>query len=168
MSGAAPDKRPAYEPAARLLTPTGYDPRMPRPTSTVAGAVLVLLGVVAQAVVYAGLAAGWPGIVADAAGIEVGSAVAQAALWVVLGVGGAVLAVEVVFAVLIYRGHNGPRVLVMVFTVFSIGTTFTAWWVQGQEITLQGTFVSLSLDILLLLALSSRSAAAYARRTERR
>ena len=39
---------------------------------------------------------------------------------------------------------------------------------MGEEITLEGTFVSLSLDILVLLALSSRSAAAYARRNERR
>ena len=42
----APDKRPAFEPAARLLKPTAYDPAMQRPTSTVAGAVLVLLRVV--------------------------------------------------------------------------------------------------------------------------
>ena len=43
-----------------------------------------------------------------------------------------------------------------------------AWWAQGQEITLQSTFLSLSLDILILLALSSQSAAAYARRGEKR
>ena len=42
------------------------------------------------------------------------------------------------------------------------------WWAQGQEITINGALLSLSLDILVLLALSSRSAAAYARRNERR
>jgi hypothetical protein len=56
----------------------------------------------------------------------------------------------------------------MIIAVGSISTSFFAWWVQGQEITLDSTFVSLSLDILVLLALSSRSAAAYARRNERR
>jgi hypothetical protein len=50
----------------------------------------------------------------------------------------------------------------------SISASFVAWWAQGQEIEIQGTFLSLSLDILLLLALSSRSAAAYARRYEQR
>lgn len=166
--GPVPDKRPAYEPAARLLTPPGYDPRMPRPAATVAGAVLVLLGVVAQAIVYWGLATGWQDLVGDVVGMEIGPDAAQAALWLVLGIGGLGLVIEIVLALLIYRGHNWPRVLVMVISVFSIGTSFTAWWAQGQEITIQGTFVSLSLDILLLLALSSRSAARYARRTERR
>ncbi len=71
-------------------------------------------------------------------------------------------------AILIYRGHNWPRVIVMLIAVFSICSAFTAWWALGEEIRLEGTFVSLSLDILLLLALSSRSAAAYARRNERR
>jgi hypothetical protein len=56
----------------------------------------------------------------------------------------------------------------MLIAVLSISTSFTAWWAQGQEIEIAGTFVSLSIDILLLLALSSRSAAAYARRNERR
>ena len=32
-----PHKRPAFEPAARLLKPIGYDPEMQRPPSTVAG-----------------------------------------------------------------------------------------------------------------------------------
>jgi predicted membrane chloride channel (bestrophin family) len=59
-------------------------------------------------------------------------------------------------------------VLVMLFSVFSITTSFTAWWVAGEEIKIETTFLSLSLDILVLLALSSRSAAAYARRKERR
>ncbi|WP_312677807.1 hypothetical protein [Microbacterium sp.] len=56
----------------------------------------------------------------------------------------------------------------MVFSTLSIVSSFVAWWAQGQEITLQSTFLSLSLDILILLALSSQSAAAYARRGEKR
>ena len=59
-------------------------------------------------------------------------------------------------------GRNWARVVVMVFSTLSIASSFVAWWAQGQEITLQSTFLSLSLDILILLAVSSQSAAAYA------
>ncbi|WP_448261983.1 hypothetical protein [Microbacterium aurum] len=51
----------------------------------------------------------------------------------------------------------------------SLTETFhVGWWAQGPEITLQSTLLSLSLDILILLALSSQSAAAYVRRGEKR
>ena len=46
-------------------------------------------------------------------------------------------------------------------------TAFVSWWVRDQEITLQTTLLSLAVDILVLLALSSRSTAAYARRREK-
>ncbi len=85
----------------------------------------------------------------------------------VLAIGGVFLAIDAVLAILIYRGRNWPRVIVMLISVISIISSFVAWWAVGEEITLAGTFLSLSLDILVLLALSSRSAAAYARRNER-
>lgn len=167
-----PHKRPAYEPAARLLTPTGYDPGMKRPASTVAGAALVLLRVVAGIVVLAGIAAGWDSLLDDADslldGFDPSPEGAQAALWFVLAAGGTVLAIDLLLAVFVFLGRNWARVIVMVIAVMSISTTFFAWWAQGQEIEIHGTFFSLSIDILLLLALSSRSAAAYARRKERR
>ena len=54
----------------------------------------------------------------------------------------------------------------MLVAVFDISTTFVAWSVRGQEITLSGTIYSLAIDILILLALSSQAAAGYARRHE--
>jgi hypothetical protein len=51
--------------------------------------------------------------------------------------------------------------------VLSISTAFTGWWAQGQDIRVGTTLVTLALDILILLALSSRSAAAYAHRRRR-
>ncbi|WP_447587649.1 hypothetical protein [Microbacterium lacticum] len=54
-----------------------------------------------------------------------------------------------------------------VVTAISISTAFVSWWARDQEITLQTTLLSLAVDILVLLALSSRSAAAYARRAEK-
>lgn len=166
-----PTKRPAFEPAERLLRPTGYDPDMPRPITTVAGAVLVLLRVLSGILILVALTVGWDSFAADLEvgtdGADMSSDVSRLALTVVLVGGTAVLIVDALLGLLTFRGLNWARVVVMLISVFSISTTFTAWWVQGQEITLDGTFVSLSLDILILLALSSRSAAAYARRKER-
>ncbi|GAA5086863.1 hypothetical protein GCM10025760_07250 [Microbacterium yannicii] len=168
----APQKRAAYEPAARLLKPPRYDPHMKRPISTIAGAALILLRVLAGVAVLVGIAAGWNDILADPdsvlEGFDPSPEGTQAALWLVLGTGAVVLLLDLALAFLVYRGINWARVVVMLISVLSISTSFTAWWAQGQEIEIDGTYVSLSLDILVLLALSSRSAAAYARRNERR
>ncbi|WP_194396744.1 hypothetical protein [Microbacterium atlanticum] len=167
-----PQKRPAFEPPGRLLKPTGYDPDMRRPPTIVAGTALVLLRVLAGIVVLGGLALGWDDLIDDPGamldGFDPSPEGAQAALWLVLAAGGTVLLIDMLLAILVYRGRNWARVIVMVIAAGSISTSFFAWWAQGQEITLDSTFVSLSLDILVLLALSSRSAAAYARRNERR
>ncbi|MCW3493177.1 hypothetical protein [Microbacterium sp. SSM24] len=166
-----PGKRPAFEPAARLLTPTGYDPDMRRPASIVAGTALVLLSVLAGCLVLVGVALTWDTLVAgpdvDLEGFEATPDGRTTGLIVVLAVAGATLVFDLVLAVFVYLGRNWARVIVMLFAVLRISTTFVAWWAQGQEITLGTTFISLAVDILLLLALSSRSAAAYARRNER-
>ncbi|GAA5196203.1 hypothetical protein [Microbacterium jejuense] len=170
-----PLKRPAYEPAARLLRPVHHDPDMPRPASTIAGGVLVLLRAVAGLLVGGAIAALWRDILADPdmqlalEGVDAADAdMRQTALWIVVGIVLASVALDVLFAVFVLRGSNLARVAVMVLSVMSISTTFVAWWVQGQEIRVDETFVPLALDILVLLALSSRSAAAYARRNETR
>lgn len=170
MSG-TPEKRPAYEPAARLLTPTGYDPGMARPIAIYAGVGLVLLRVLAGIVAVIGIAFGWSGIVAELEtsvdGFDSTSAAADTAKWVLISVAAAFVLLDALFAYFVYRGLNWARVLIMIVSTISIVTSFVSWWAQGQEITLQSTFVSLSLDILILLAFSSRGAAAYARRNER-
>jgi hypothetical protein len=56
----------------------------------------------------------------------------------------------------------------MTFSAISITGSFIQWWTGNQVITITGSLLTLGLDILILLALSSRSAAAYARRNERR
>jgi hypothetical protein len=171
-----PDKRPAYEPGAGLAAPVPPDPAMRRPASTVAGAVLVLLRAAAGVLWIAAFSFGWSAWVQDVAGAFSGDAsetsavpsqTTAAVLAIVVGVVGAGVVVEAVLGVLILRGVNGPRVLVMVFSVLSISTAFVGWWAQGQQIRIGTTFLTLSLDILILLALSSRSAAAYARRRRR-
>ena len=165
-----PAKRAAYEPAARLVQPTPYDPRMKRPASTVTGAVLVLLRVVTGVVVLVTtLTGGTPDQpLAQMVGIQADDDTAAIGLGVYTAVVAASLAVQAVLGVAILFGRNAPRVWVMLFAVASISTAFAGWWWQGQEIRISGTLLSVALDVLILLALSSRSASAYARRNERR
>jgi uncharacterized membrane protein len=146
---------------------------MPRPAAISAGAGLVMLRVVAGFLWLAALALNW-GDIAHSVEVELGEDVKLTedaktiGLALILAVGGVATFLEGVLAVLIYRGHNWARVLVMLYAVVSISAAFTTWWVGGQDIRVETTLVTLSLDILVLLALSSRQAAAYARRKQRR
>ncbi|MDQ1129536.1 hypothetical protein [Microbacterium sp. SORGH_AS_0888] len=165
-------KRAAFESPARLARPLAYDPAMARPATTVAGAVLVLLRVAAGVASMIGLTTIWPelarGLDIALDGVTFTPDVVLLGIGAVWGIAGSVLLLEVALAILVLRGHNWPRVLIMLSAVGSISGTFVSWWVRGQEIRLHTTLVTLALDILILLALSSRSAAAYARRNERR
>ncbi len=168
-----PEKRPAFESPGDLVRPVGYDPDMPRPAAISAGAGLVMLRVIAGLLWLAALALNW-GDIAHSIEIDLGDDVKLTddvktiGLVLILGIGGVATLLEGVLAVLIYRGHNWARVLVMLYAVVSISAAFTTWWVGGQDIRIETTLFTLSLDILVLLALSSRQAAAYARRKQRR
>lgn len=165
-----PQKRPAFEPPQRLLQPVHGDREMKRPASTVAGALLVLLSVLAGVGLLVELALNWnsgaDSVASLGAGLGLEPEDMAAGLTTVLVAGGIVLLIEAILGVLIFFGRNWPRVLVMVFAALAISSAFTAWWAQGQEITLKTSLVSVAFDILVLLALSSRSAAAYARRNQ--
>lgn len=172
-AGRTPEKRPAFESPGNLVRPVGVDPNMPRPAAISAGAGLVMLRVVAGLLWLVALALNWDDI-AHAVEVELGDDLKLTddaktiGLALILTVGGIATLLEGVLAVLIYRGHNWARVLVMLYAVVSISAAFTTWWVGGQDIRIETTLVTLSLDILVLLALSSRQAAAYARRRQRR
>lgn len=164
-------KRPAFEPAERLLEPTGYDPQMKRPATIVAGTLLILLGVVAGVLWVISSAVVWPEWIGELAalvgGDEVPQRVESNAFLAFTGVAAALLAVEAGLAVFVFTGHNWARVIVMVLATLTICSAFARWWAEG-ELEVNTTIVSLGIDILILLALSSRSAAAYARRKQRR
>ena len=172
MSQERPQKRPAFEPPALLVQPVAGDPHMKRPAATVAGSVLVILRVLSGVLWLLALTISWNDF-ADSLDLSVDGVPPDPAdliwllgvLWVLVGVG---LLVELGLAVLILRGYNAPRVIVMVFSTFSIGSAFALWWAQEQEIHVGATLLNVAFDILVLLALSSRCAAAYARRNERR
>ncbi|MGC0369393.1 hypothetical protein [Microbacterium sp. SLBN-111] len=173
MSERHPAKRAAFEPIA---APVARDPAMRRPIATVAGGVLVLLRALSGIVWGVAVAFDLPPWLQAVAGAADGSGAESGLTLSDLGVGaglffgllGVIALVQGVFGILLLRGSNVARVIVMLVSTSSIVTAFVGWWELGQEITVGTTLVTVSLDILVLLALSSRDAAAYARRNERR
>jgi hypothetical protein len=169
-----PEKRPAFEPAALLAEPGRPDPGMARPGATVAGAMLTLLRAASGVLWMVSVALGWDALTASltvddgVGGPPLTTDVSHLALVVILCGMGFLVVIDVVLAFLILRGWNWPRVFVMFVSVVSICSSFFSWWFQGEDLKLDTTLLSLALDILVLLALSSRGAAAYARRNDRR
>ena len=162
------EKRPAFEPPALLAEPDAAPATMRRPAATVFGALLVVLRVIAGVVWLASLALQWDRILRDDLHIEIeGASEAEAAEMVlvfILVFGGVILAIDLGLAVLVYFGNNAARLAVMIVATLSITLAATDYFTGGEDITLRTTLITLALDILVLLALSSRAARAYARR----
>lgn len=162
-------KRPAFEPPSELVAPVVPPPDMRRPAATTFGALLVVCRVVAGAVWLLVLALEWERLLRDDFDLEFDPGSEEAAttgalLAVIVGVGCAVLAIDLMLAVLVYRGNNAARLAVMIFATISIIVAAIDYFGEGTDITIRTTLVTLALDILVLLALSSRAARAYARR----
>ncbi|GAA1839864.1 hypothetical protein [Agromyces salentinus] len=164
-----PRKRAAFESPAVLAEREAAPPTMRRPIATSLGAVLVMLRVVAGVIWMVAFALSWRPVLSDEFGVEVvpGSEDDQTltlVLVVILVVAGLGLLVVALFGLAVYRGSNVARLLVMTFTTFSITAAAVDYFTGGEEITVRTTLLTLSLDILVMLALSSRAARAYARR----
>ncbi|MET0784997.1 MAG: LssY C-terminal domain-containing protein [Leifsonia flava] len=164
------EKRAAFESSLDLARPVAAAPTAKRPSTITMGAVLIVLRVIGGSAWLVQLATEWDGIVndvtvdvdgvdpADVPGIE------HLLLWVIVGIGVLVLVVELSVVLLVYRGVNWARMLVLVFATLGIVVAAVDVAAGGEGITLRTTLITLSLDILVLLALSSRSARAYSRR----
>ncbi|MBN9216040.1 MAG: hypothetical protein ABS62_10675 [Microbacterium sp. SCN 70-200] len=164
-----PDKRMSYEAAGKLLEPTGYNPRMPRPAAIVAGAALVLARAIIGTLAGLGTFGAWDGTLRNAGTVvdmlvAVLSDLFGSVTVAVIAVGLTGLAISVG----LFLGWNAVRVLVMVAAVVDICVSFASWLAHGGAFELFGDKTAVAVDILVLLALSSRSAAAYARRNEHR
>lgn len=159
---AGPHKRPASEPATTILAadelssaPTG------RPGAIIGGTVLVLLRAAGGALWAAGLVVTWPTVRAEV-GLQPGVE-SRLLLAILLGLVAAWIVVLLLFAWLVWRGSNGARILVMFWVATSITASAVSYFASGAEITIRTTLLTLSLDILVLLALSSRTARAWTR-----
>jgi hypothetical protein len=167
------EKRPAYESPAALARPVTSPMSMRRPAATAVGAVLVVLRVIAGVAWLVSLAVQWDQLLREQLDITIDpgtdeQAVTDAVLAIILVFGAVVLFIELGLAVLVWFGSNWARITVMLFATISI----TSSWIESitgeVEITLRTTLITLALDILVLLALSSRNARAYARRPRQR
>ena len=162
-----PAKRAAFESPASLIRPVKHDPTMKRPASVTAGAGLVLLRAIAGALWLVSFMFEWGEF---SRSVEFDDILEPAELsglfWTILGVTALFVLIEFVLAFFVWRGNNLARVLVMAYSTASIVISFSSWLWQGQEITIGTTLFTLAFDILVLLALSSRDAAAYSRRFE--
>ena len=164
------EKRAAFEPPAELVRPVVAPPDMKRPGSTLAGAVLVVLRVIAGVVWLVALAAQWDRVLAEDGGIDPESAEGVASYGVLAFIvvfGAVVLLVQLTLAFAVYHGSNAARLTLMILATLSIMVSWVDY-LAGQEITIRTTLVTLALDILVLLALSSRAARSYAQRPRTR
>lgn len=160
-----PRKRSAADDAADFLTaPDG--PRTVRPAAITGGATLVLLRAAGGALWITNFFVAWPQVAveSDLTGSEQSVLLAFIAAfeiaWIVL---------LILLGVLVIRGSNTARMLVMIGSSLSIIASATGYFTAGEEITMRTTLLTLSLDILILLALSSREARAWSRgRSDRR
>ncbi len=154
-------KRAAFEPAAALL---GGDaqPSAParRPLSTALGAVFVMLRALTGVLWLVAFALFWRDLAAE---LEIPRDASEVALITVLVVGGIFIVVLLLLAWLFWRGCNFARVLVLLGHTLSITTAAIGYFTAGEEITIQTTLLTVAFDILVLLALSSRDARAWAR-----
>jgi len=89
-----------------------------------------------------------------AAGAVLGGLLAAYGLYLVLYLG---------LAALVFTGRNWARVVAMSFASASILLSFADYALNGAQITLRTSLVSVTIDILILLALSSTNARHYAR-----
>lgn len=155
-------KRPAVEPAAALVgREAATSASAKRPGSLALGAALVLGRAVASALWLAGFSLVWHST-AQELGLDHEEAVIVH--WVVAVVNVGAVLVLTLFAWLIWRGSNAARVITMCVLTISIVSSAIGYFAAGEEITVQTTLLTVALDILVLLALSSRDARAWARR----
>lgn len=157
-------KRSAVEPAVAILDRDPVlSPNAPRPGPIIGGTVLVLLRAVAAVIWGIGFVRTWPQTV-DTLHLEGDPELAQIVLWVLLGFGAAWTLFLLLLARWLWRGSNVARLLVMLWSTVSISTAAVDYFVSGAEITVRTTLLTLALDILVMLALSSQGARAWARR----
>jgi hypothetical protein len=164
-------KRPAFESPVVLAERERTAATAPRPTATALGAGLIVVRVLLGVVWLLALALDWNRVLEDDLGLaptdDAWSDLSGTALTIVLVIGAVVLAAELVFAWLVFLGSNWARITVMAVAMASITIAALHYFLADTDITIRTTLLTLGCDILVLLALSSRPARAWARRPRR-
>jgi hypothetical protein len=140
-----------------------------RPLATVAGALLMVARTFSGVIVIIVAGLTWrefaQTLIEDARleGSRITVGEAGVVLTIVLAIYALALVLYLLLALFVYLGHNWARIVAMAFATISIVIAFSDYVNNGVQITLRTTLVSLALDILILLALSSSPARLYAR-----
>lgn len=141
------DLRAVDVPAAGGATGAPSSPvvaRLRRPTATTVGALLVVLGVVADLHWVASLAEHWTDVVrglsVDGTVDPAGAAGSTSARAVVVAVLALVAVVQVGLAWGVLLGREWPRMTVLVLAAASTTSAFVGWALSGERITLHTTW----------------------------
>lgn len=138
-----------------------------RPLSTSLGALLMALRIVAGLVFLLFSAFGWNAFIEAELGRQLRTSeldAAQFGLVVYLAVSGLLFLFYLLLAWLAFRGSNWARITAMTLSSIAILAAAIDYLNGGPQVTLRGNVLGLPLDILVLLALSSQGARAWARR----
>ncbi|RGE17356.1 hypothetical protein [Leucobacter sp. wl10] len=157
-----PRKRAAIEPPTTLFGREAQPaPTTNRPVAVSGGAALVVARAGGAVLWGAGLLREWGSIRAE---FELSGEESMLMLGILLGLQALWMLLLLVLAWLVWRGSNIARSLVMLGAAVSITASAVSYFTSGEEITVRTTLLTLALDILILLALSSRDARAWTRR----
>lgn len=154
-------KRPAVEPTSALFSRDGTDPSpQKRPGSIISGSTLVLLRALSAVPWMISLFTS-RGSIAEEYGISVGDA--NIIIGIGIGIEGVWMLMLLVLYWLVWRGGDRARMLVLFGATLSILSTAVTYFAAGAQLAVKTTLLTLALDILILLALSSRDARTWSR-----
>jgi hypothetical protein len=143
---------------------------MKRPISVYLGVLLILLRAVTSVVTAVGVALDWRQadvIIEKAVDIDADT-VSLVVLIALMTIFGVVVVIDLTVARLIFRGSNRARFVAMILATFMVLGSAVDFIVNGTSFTLEnGGLLGLSLDILVLVALSSDEARDFAARRPR-
>lgn len=144
-----------------------------RPAQTTFGGLVVLFRALLPLLTVTGVATQWPrldNVVGIIEGTHHVPALAGSLLqgWAIPFAAALYLFVEGALGLLVFLGSNLARILVMFSSASTIVIAAANHFLGGSDISLGTNLVSLSLDILILTALSSTRADAYANRPRAR
>jgi hypothetical protein len=143
---------------------------MKRPISVYLGVLLILLRAVTSVVTAVGVALDWrrADVIIEKAVDGDADTVSLVVLIALMSIFGVVVVIDLIVARLIFRGSNRARFVAMILATFMVLGSAVDFIVNGTSFTLEnGGLLGLSLDILVLVALSSDEARDFAARRPR-
>ncbi len=141
-----------------------------RPSSVAFGAVLLWVSAVTDVISAIGIVLGVDAFVRspEIQAIDPSGEVTRVVVWVIVMLFVAISVVKALLGWLVFLGSSWARTLVLSFTVLTLFSELLLWQSGSFDPLASGSLFGIGADILILLALSSESSAAYVRRTRER